>query len=360
MICSTRNLPMKTLGAKALAPLPRRLTVTLCGVALAALVLMDRQAVLLGSLTSHPALVDAAATWDLTVGASLLCWWMLGRDFHWSGWSLVPLFFASLALAGVALPGDHRGALRAAHLAAAPLELLTLAFLVRKVRIGRRSFRGEAGRAGGWDAQAALQRASAEALGTGRFAEVMAYEMSVLYYALGARHATAPHGGLTYHRRTAYGAIVFALLLATAAEVAAVHFLASLWSHRLAWILSGLGAYGALWIYGDWRACRLRTVTVVDGVLRVRFGLRWRMDIPSAAVATVRPPTAREKTDKRAVDLRLALPGASFVVLELDRPVRAEGIYGLRRTVRTLGLGLDEPGRLEAALAEANPDTESR
>jgi len=351
---------MDTLGAKALAPLPRRLTVALCGVMLTAIFLVDRQAVLAASLTSHPALVEAAATWDLTVGSSLLSWWVLGRDFRWPVWSLVPLFFASLALAAMALPEGHRGALRVAHLAAAPLELLTLAFLVRKVLLGRRSFRSDPALDGTWDAQAALQQASAEALGPGRVAEVMAYEMSVLYYALGARHATAPDDGLTYHRRNSYGAIVFALLLATAVEVAAVHFLASLWSHRLAWILSGLGIYGALWIWGDWRACRLRPVTIRNGILRVGFGLRWRLDVPLDAVRIVRPPTAEEKANRRAVDLRLALPGAPWKVLELDRPVRAEGIYGLRRTVRRLGLGLDEPGRLEAALAEANPDTESR
>jgi hypothetical protein len=351
---------MNTLGAKALAPLPRRLTLALFAAALGGLVLVDRRATLLGSLTTHPSLVDAAAAWDLTAGASLLCWWMLGRDFRWSAWSLVPLFFASLALAGVALPEGHRGGLRVAHLAAAPLELLALGFLVLKVRAGRRSFRSDPARDGPWDAQAAMQRASAEALGPGRLAEIIAYEMSVLYYALGARHHPAPADGLTYHRKTAYGAIVFAVLMATGVEVATVHFLASLWSHRLAWILTGLGVYGALWIYGDWRACRLRPVTARDGILRVRFGLRWRLDVPLRAVRAARLPTAQERADRRAVDLRLALPGTPWKVLELDRPVQAEGIYGLRRTVRTLGLGLDEPARLDAALAEANPEPESR
>ena len=346
---------MKTLGARALAPLPRGLTVALCGLVLTSLVLLDRQVALLGPLAGRGALMDAGVTIDLTVVVSLIAWWMLGRDFRWSPWALIPLYFASLALAGAALPPDHRGPLRFAHMAAAPLELLTFAFLVRKVRTARRAFRADVAAPGAWDAQAALQHAAAEALGPGRFAEVMAYEMSVLWYALGAhgRRAEPAEGGLTYHRRSAWGAIVFALLMATVVEVVAVHLLVSLWNDRVAWLLTGLGAYGALWIVGDWRACRLRPVTVQGGVLRIRFGLRWRVDVPLGAVTAVRAPTAAELSSKRSVDLRLALPGTKWQVLELDRAVEAQGIYGRRRSVRTLGLGLDEPARLEAALTRA-------
>lgn len=346
-----------TLGARAFAPLPRALTVALCTLALGTLAVVDRQAALRGALSGHAGVVDAAATVDLTLGASLLTWWMLGRSFRWTAWSLVPLYFASLALAGAALPDGHEGALRWAHLAAAPLELVALAFLVGKIRTARRAWRGGGSASAGRDLHAALQHAAEEALGPGRFAEVVAYEASVLGYALGAGGpaADAWHGvaRLSYHGKSANGAIVFALLLATSVEVVGVHFLVSLWSHRAAWILTGLGIYGALWIFGDWRACRLRPVEVEGGVLRIRFGLRWRLDVPLDALRVVRAPTADELARKDSVDLRLALPGARWQVLELDRAVPAQGIYGLRRSVRTLGLAVDEPAALHAALADA-------
>lgn len=268
---------------------------------------------------------------------------------------------ALAALAGAALPEGHDGALAWAHLAAAPLELIAFAYLIRKFRAGRRAFQADVTRGSSWDAQAALRHAATEALGPGRFSDVMAYELSVLYYALVARARTAapPASGLSYHRKTAYGAIVFALLSATAVEVAGMHLLVGLRSHRVAWILTGLGAYGALWIYGDWRACLLRPVVLEQGMLRVRFGLRWQLDVPIEAVRAVRQPTAEERARKGAVDLRLALPGAKWQVLELDRAALAQGIYGLRRTVRTIGLGLDEPSHLRAALAEAGADIDT-
>ena len=140
----------------------------------------------------------------------------------------------------------------------------------------------------------------------------------------------------------------------TAVEVVSVHLLARMWSERLAWVLTALGVYGALWLVGDWRACKHGPIRLDDGVLRIRFGLRWRLDVPLSRVAALRPPTSKEMATKRAVDLRLALPGSRWQVLELDRPVEAEGIYGLRRTVRTLGLGLDEPTLLAAALEARN------
>lgn len=82
---------------------------------------------------------------------------------------------------------------------------------------------------------------------------------------------------------------------------------------------------------------------------------RWsvKLDVPVDRIVAVRVAPGPGLATKPAADLRLALPGAPPVVLELDRPVTAVGIYGLRREVRTLALGLDEPGRLAALLSRA-------
>jgi hypothetical protein len=350
---------MNLLAPRLFAALPRRMTVAVCVVSATALLLADRQAVLLGSFTDHSALVDTAAAFDLTVGLTLLTWWILGRELAWRPVTLVPLFFASLAVASLTLPPEHRAGLRMEHLLAAPLELLAMAFVARKVVLGRRAFRRA--EEGEGDVQASLERAAAEALGPGRLAGAIAYEMSVLHYGLFARGRRPVRAdALTHHRKTAYGAMVLALLMATAVEVVAMHFLVGIWSHRVAWILTALGVYGAVWIYGDWNALRRRPTRVEAGVLRIRFGLRWRLDVPLSAITSIRAPTREERATRRGVDLRLALPGAGWVVLELDRPIRAEGIYGLRRSVRTLGLGLDEPRRLEALVAPDPTSNEER
>jgi len=340
-----------SVAAGAVLPLPRRVAVAAWALILGAMVVADRQAALAGAHTAHPGLVDSAAGLDLTVGASLVTWWILGREFGWRWGALIPLFFLSMLLTASTLPAGHEGGLRAAHLAAAPLELLSLAFLAGKVIAGRKAFRRTASASQAPDVQASLRDAATEAFGPGRFADAIAYELSVLYYGLFARkREPTPACAFTYHRESAYGAIVLVLLMATAAEVASVHFLVRLWSHRLAWILTGLGLYGALWLWADWRACGLLPACVEGSMLRIRFGLRWRLDVPLGSIVGIRAPTAEERATRRGVDLRLALPGAAWKVLELDRPVEARGVYGLRRTVRSLGLGFDDLDALSTAL----------
>jgi hypothetical protein len=355
--------------ALASRPLPRSLSVAFCGLVVAGIVLVARSAALLAPVTPHPAWVTTAATFDLTVTASLVTWWMLRRDFGWSGRALLAIFLAAVTVAGLFLPDGRVGPLRVMHVAAAPLELLLLAYLARRVASARRrAMAMGVGRTP--DAHDTIAAATADVVGPGRFAEILAYEISVLYHALSPRRARtrttdaaaeradAPSdtaATLTYHRKAAYGAVVFVLLLVTLAEIPAMHLLLRHWSERAAWIWTALGLYGALWIVGDWRACRIRPVRVEDGTLRFRFGLRWRMDIPLASIRAVRAATPAERATKGSVDLRLALPGSSWTVLELDRPIEATGMYGIRRTVRTLGLGLDDPARLEALLEAPVP-----
>lgn len=365
---------MSSVRALALKPLPRPVNLVLAAPILAGVVLVARAAAALSPVTPHPLLLTTAATLDLTLTLSVLAWWMLARDFGWSVRALVALSFASLMLAAAVLPPGAEGPLRVMHMAVAPLELLLMVWLFRRIAQARRRVRALPAGVGGFDVQDAILTATGDVVGRGRFAEILSYEMTVLYYALARRpggEVDVPARGvaaaqsdptadgaslrgpvsLTYHRKTAYGAIVFALVLATFGEIPAMHFLVRLWSDRAAWILTALGLYGLLWVIGDWRACRYRPLRVDGDTLRIRFGLRWSLDIPLERISAVRAPTASEKATKGAVDLRLALPGASWTVLELDRPVEAVGLYGLRRTISTLGLALDEPARLDALLA---------
>lgn len=351
---------MTTARSLAFAPLPRRVNVVAAGLVLGAVVFVARAAALLSPFTPHPVWTNTAATLDLTFTASLVAWWMLGRDFGWSLRALVALFVGSLMLAGAVLPSAAEGPLRMMHLATAPLELVLLVWLFRRISAARRKALAATAAAGRPDAQDTILAATSEVVSRGRFAEMLADEMTVLYYALSRRpggatpaDATLDERTLTYHRKSAYGAAVFALILATLAEVPAMHLLLRLWSERAAWVMTALGLYAVLWLVGDWRACRLRPMHVEDGTLRIRFGLRWRLDIPVERVVRMRAPTAAERATKRAMDLRLALPGVSWTVLELDHPVTAVGMYGRRRSVRSLGLGLDEPARLETLLSAA-------
>jgi hypothetical protein len=195
-----------------------------------------------------------------------------------------------------------------------------------------------------------LRTATRVALGSERAADIVACEIAVLWYALASWRTGPEEGDDTFscHRKTAYGAVVGALMLAIAGEAVPVHLLLSRWSVKAAWVVSALGLYGALWLIGDYRAMRLRPTRLDGSVLRLRFGLRWSLDVPFARIRAVRESGRGDAA--AAVDLTLALRGAKTVRLEFDGSLVAHGIYGRRRTVRSVDVGVDEPARLAAGI----------
>lgn len=255
-----------------------------------------------------------------------------------------PFFLASIAVAWVVLPDGRRGALEAFEWLAIPVELLLLATIVVRARRARRAFRG----AEAPDLRERVRIAAAE-VAPGRVAEILAYEVAMLWHAFARRLPPVEPGAgevvLTSHRRAAYGTLVAAFLIIVAVETAAVHFLVQMWSPLAAWGLTALSVYAAIWLVGDWRAIRARPSVLGPDRLRLRLGLRWEVDVPRAAIEAVEPGLSGE------TDLGLVLPASKGATLRLTEPVEVLGPYGIRRRARTIAVTLDEPRLLEEALA---------
>jgi hypothetical protein len=136
----------------------------------------------------------------------------------------------------------------------------------------------------------------------GRAADLVVSEVAVIAYAVFSwRMAPIRNGNaFTYSRKSGYGALVGALLLAIAVETIPVQVLLSQWSGAAACIASGLAVYGGIWLVGDLRA--------------------------------------------------IVSPGAQRLSIQLASHVDAVGFYGLRRRVRSFELGVDDPAGLRAIL----------
>jgi hypothetical protein len=153
------------------------------------------------------------------------------------------------------------------------------------------------------------------------------------------------------HRGGGYGAVLAGLLLAAAAEGAGVHLLLVRWSPVAAAVHLALSLYAVLWLLGDWHALRLRPMVVDAGGLTLRTGVRWSVRVPWAEVEALRrldgppPPKAPGYLD-------LSVLGGARYVVDLRRPLRVEGPYGIGRTATRLGFRVDEPARFEQRVAE--------
>lgn len=323
-------------------PLP---TLALFGVAILLTTLAVVQAIEAGS---RPRLLADALTLDLVLTVPLVYWLLAVRGAGWPRLSVLPVIVLCVVIARL-VPGLETGRLLPRiEWIAIPAELLLLTILARRTVAMSRALR----RSTGGDALESLRRAAFEIVRAERAAEVIAYEAAVLWYAVagGGSHASDRSAeAFGVRRRSGYGPVLAALLIALTVEAIAVHLLVRHWSGAAAWILTILTAYGVVWLIGDFRALGRRPVLLTDDELIVRLGLRWTVRVPLTCIRAVQE--AGSSKPQGADHLRAVLLGAERQVVMLDSAQVATGFYGLRRRVRSIGLRVDEPDRFLSSLA---------
>jgi len=311
----------------------------------------------------RPEVLAWALTLDLVVMVPLAWVLLLVRRRRWPAISTLPVFLLSLAGVALMLPRAGRGPLHTIGLLAAPAELLLLGFVA--VRAWRGVARYRALHGGAADPGAVLEhlrQAAREVLGVPVAADVLAYELAVLHFALLSwrrRPAAGKADGgdaFAYHRAGAYPAVLVGLLFAVVAELLALHLLIStLWSPVAAWALTALSAYSALWLLGDYRAMVLRPLRLDGRGLEVRIGLRWHLHVPLDAIAAVHPVAATEPWPRDRRSLRATVLAPPRLRIELARPLTALGPYGIRKQVERIGLAVDDGERFARQLDQLLP-----
>ena len=265
----------------------------------------------------HPDVLAWAFTFDLTLTIPLMYYAFVVRPEIARPITMIPVFVICVAIARVLVPRDQQQFLRDLRFLTVPLEIVTLYLVVS----GRRK---------------------------GVIERVARSELQILRYGLFAwRTPDAP--GFTVHKRNGWGTIVIGFIVAIVAESLAVHLLVQHWSVTAAWIVTGLDLYGILWLVGDYHALRLRVTTIEDGMLHLRYGMRWTADIPLANIAAVRPAPADWK---RKGVLKIAMLDEPTLLVELHEPVMIEGLMGLRRTIDAIAI-LPDDDSMAAALTPA-------
>lgn len=298
---------------------------------------------------ARPELLATAATLDLVLGLPALGYLCLVRTDRVGPWAVVPLFLVGVGLARWWVPGPRQGLLNSLEWALVALELGLLTYLALRIRRIRRAYLADLGES--LYPLDAAREAVRRTLGSRLAAEVIVSELAVLYYALAGwwkepGGASARGRAFPCHRRNGYPALLGALLLVTGVEVVAVHLLLALWIPWVAWAATGLGIYGAVWLVGDFQCMRLHPALASESALHLRVGLRWRATVAWERIRSLRPPSWTPP----GAHLRFTPFGAPDFWLELDEPVTVHGLFGIRRSVRALGVGAEEPGELEAAI----------
>jgi hypothetical protein len=293
----------------------------------------------------RPEAVSAGLLVDLLVTIPLAYYFLAVRRAGWPARTLIPLFLFSLTGAALVLPDQRETLKRLSEALSIPAEIGLLTWIAVRTTRSLRSTSGP-------DADDMLERlrkVAWEILPARRVAEAVAFEMAVFYYSLFTwrRRPQSPSGArvFTYHRTSGYGALGFALLIATLAEAIPLHLLVVRWSPMGAWLLTALAAYGMLWFLADYRATRLRPILLEEETLRIRTGLRWTVRIPRAHIVAI-----HKKRPISEPFIRAAMPTTTPLWIELTEPVTAQGPYGIERQARWISVSVDEAKAFREAL----------
>ena len=294
----------------------------------------------------RPETVALGITLDLTVVVPLTYYFLVVRPRNWPPVALAPVLVLSLVIAAAILPSDHQQTLRVVEALAIPVEVALLGWVGWQAARALRQIRHSATA----DPVEELHRSARKFLRVHRVADVFAFELAVLFYAFGTWRSKLriPDGtyAFTSHRRSGHGGLVFALFVLTVVEGVAVHLLLASWSTVLAWVLTFLSFYGALWLIADYRATVLRPSLVNEVEVWIRGGLRWRTRVPRDQMAAV----ARTKPDPQECTMSVAFLTTPNIWVRFSAPVLLEGPYGIRRQVCCVGLVVDEPAEFQRLL----------
>lgn len=308
-----------------------------------------------GSRGASSDVIALAATIDLTIFVPSLYWLLVVRPSGASPWRVVAALAASLLGARLVLPPAQREYLHLARYLVLPAELALTWWVALRVR---QFARGVSTADAALDVPERVRAALLHAMPYRATAEIFATELSLFWYALFSwrrrPHVPAGTRAFTGHRRSGTTAVIAALIAATVVEAIPMHFLLRAWSARLAWTLTALGALSLVWLLGLLRSVQLRPTLLAADSLVVRCGLRWTVEIPLDAIAAVDAARATLPRNSPGL-LRATIAAQPDLLLTLNRPLRARGLYGTWRDVTRVALAVDDRAALAAALTSTCP-----
>lgn len=306
------------------------------------------------AFAERPDVLAWAVTFDLTLTVPLLYWLLVVRTGRARAMTVVPVFLVAMMLAAALVPRPQQAFLADLQMLAIPLELLVAGAIVQRIRRAARE------RSTSTDPYVRIGNAARVLFGEGRVAEIVASEITILYYALFTwrRQPEATRGRvITVHERSGWPTVVVCILVLLVAESIGLHLLIQMWSVTAAWIFTGLDVWGMLWLLGDLQALKLRRSAITDDAFELRYGLRWSAIVPRTNIASI--DEVRQERDWKQRDiLKVAMLDEPRWLITLREPMQIRGMAGLRKTIRAIAILPDDEEALLTLRRDLSPSGE--
>ncbi|RWZ58567.1 hypothetical protein EQV77_06265 [Halobacillus fulvus] len=177
---------------------------------------------------------------------------------------------------------------------------------------------------------------------------ILATDLAAFYYVL-FTWRKKPVQGFFFHKDGSYLGVFFMLIHAMLIEIIAVHLMIAQYSHTAARIITALDVYALLFIVSDYQAIRLSPVVLDKTGLHFQKGIREYGTVPWDKIEGLYPND--ELAGKNSVEL--AFHGLekepSPYVIRLKEPVEIHKVFGLKKTIHSVFVKMDDPEEFRKA-----------
>lgn len=194
-------------------------------------------------------------------------------------------------------------------------------------------------------------------LGTGALLEIVMTELSVFYYSIGIwlrKPALPEHGCFTYHKQSQVKPIVIVFIVIIIVETVGLHFLVSIWSDILAWIMTAINVYGIVYMIAFKNSFRFLPILLDDNDLRIRLGFQCDINIPLHSIESIdiaKEIGIGEKIPKDVYMAYLRFDTPQFQI-RLKEPVAVKGAFGISKQISSVIVRVDEPQLFTTQLSQ--------
>ena len=203
--------------------------------------------------------------------------------------------------------------------------------------------------------EAAIRSACTQVLGTGLAARALSVELLSWYLALFSWRRQTPivtdGHAFGYGQRDGSAAVWLGLAFMQWLEPPFLHLIIAIWSKPVAWLFTGLSVYGFFFLLANYRATRLRPVTLDNTTLYIRCGLLGDVDLPREAIKAVSRHSGHVNKRAPGVLLRVGPLAEPNLCITLHRAQPLPRPLGRSKIVDMVYLSLDEPQSFIAAFA---------
>jgi len=305
--------------------------------------------------TEGTELLSNAIIGDLLITAPLI-YLLAIRKSKFSKLTVLRVFMAGLLMAGLILPSHSNPMLQIIKAWISPgIEAFVVFIICKKFYTANKNAKPDDDSK--IDFLTHCRRVVLQVLGNEKTANIISSEIAVIYYAFfGGRDKSVDYKTkFTSYKENGLPLVFGSILSIFLIETTGMHFLVSLFSKTIAWVLTGLSLYTCIQLFAHIRALKARPIIIHSHSFEIHNGLAGDAFIRFDNIEKI-DLSHKKPVDRKSIKISL-LKGMENhnIVVYLKNPIKVTKVFGIKKETDTVLFFVDKPKQfvniVEATLA---------